>query len=246
MAKAITIKQPYASLIVEGIKDIENRTWKTNYRGKILIHAGKDNLIKNLKYGDDITCLNNKQLEYITNNKHNDIINNELTTGAIIGSVEIIDCVINHPSIWAEKSNELNIGDIVPYKNTRGNIKNAEILSFTTVDNGDIWLNGIDTTTKAKVWYPTHLSLEFMGIVKPTYNWVLANPIKFDKPIPIKGKLSLWETNLEECHICGEITNCNICQRCNNYYCDDCASKYNQFTQIDYSCCDRCANTNDK
>ena len=89
--KAITIKQPYASLIVEGIKDIENRTWKTNYRGRILIHAGKDNLIKNLKYGDDITCLNNKQLEYITNNKHNDIINKELITGAIIGSVEIVD-----------------------------------------------------------------------------------------------------------------------------------------------------------
>ena len=81
MAKALTIKQPYASLIVEGIKDIENRTWKTNYRGRILIHAGKDNLIKNLKYGDEITCLNNKQLEYITNNKHNDIFNKELITG---------------------------------------------------------------------------------------------------------------------------------------------------------------------
>ena len=37
--KAITIKQPFASLIVEGIKDIENRTWKTNLRGRVLIHA---------------------------------------------------------------------------------------------------------------------------------------------------------------------------------------------------------------
>ena len=109
--KALTIKQPYASLIVEGIKDIENRTWKTNYRGRILIHAGKDNLIKNLRYGDDITCLNNKQLEYITNNKHNDIINKELITGAIIGSVEIVDCVINHPSIWAEKGESIYIGE---------------------------------------------------------------------------------------------------------------------------------------
>ena len=39
--KVITIKQPFASLIAEGLKEYEFRTWKTNYRGEILIHAGK-------------------------------------------------------------------------------------------------------------------------------------------------------------------------------------------------------------
>lgn len=39
--KAITIKQPWASLIAAGLKDIENRTWKTNFRGRVLIHAAK-------------------------------------------------------------------------------------------------------------------------------------------------------------------------------------------------------------
>lgn len=39
--KAITIKQPFASLIAAGLKAYEFRTWKTNYRGEILIHAGK-------------------------------------------------------------------------------------------------------------------------------------------------------------------------------------------------------------
>ena len=39
--KAITIKQPYATLIAEGLKEYEFRTWKTKYRGEILIHAGK-------------------------------------------------------------------------------------------------------------------------------------------------------------------------------------------------------------
>ncbi len=38
--KVITIKQPYASLIAAGIKEYEFRTWKTKYRGEILIHAG--------------------------------------------------------------------------------------------------------------------------------------------------------------------------------------------------------------
>ena len=39
--KVITIKQPFASLIAAGIKEYEFRTWKTKYRGEILIHAGK-------------------------------------------------------------------------------------------------------------------------------------------------------------------------------------------------------------
>ena len=39
--KAITIKEPWASLIINGYKKYEFRTWKTNYRGKVLIHAGK-------------------------------------------------------------------------------------------------------------------------------------------------------------------------------------------------------------
>ena len=38
--KALTLKQPWASLIVNGYKEYEFRSWKTNYRGKILIHAG--------------------------------------------------------------------------------------------------------------------------------------------------------------------------------------------------------------
>lgn len=39
--KALTICQPYAELIARGDKPIENRTWPTNYRGPIVIHAGK-------------------------------------------------------------------------------------------------------------------------------------------------------------------------------------------------------------
>ena len=37
--KTIFIRQPFASLICRGIKTIENRSWDTTYRGKLLIHA---------------------------------------------------------------------------------------------------------------------------------------------------------------------------------------------------------------
>lgn len=38
--KALSIRQPWAWLIVNGHKDIENRDWATNFRGRVLIHAG--------------------------------------------------------------------------------------------------------------------------------------------------------------------------------------------------------------
>ena len=60
---------------------------------------------------------------------------------------------------------EIKIGDIVPYHNTRGNIKKAKITSFKTVPNGKVWFKGINIETKAKVWYPLHISKELMNVV---------------------------------------------------------------------------------
>ena len=39
--KVLTIREPWASLIINGYKKYEFRSWKTNYRGVVLIHAGK-------------------------------------------------------------------------------------------------------------------------------------------------------------------------------------------------------------
>ena len=38
--KVLTLKQPWATLVAEGIKKYEFRSWNTHYRGKLLIHAG--------------------------------------------------------------------------------------------------------------------------------------------------------------------------------------------------------------
>jgi hypothetical protein len=38
--KCLSVQQPWAHLIVSGVKDIENREWCTHYRGPVLIHAG--------------------------------------------------------------------------------------------------------------------------------------------------------------------------------------------------------------
>ena len=38
---ALSIRQPWAWLIVNGFKDVENREWHTPFRGRMLVHAGK-------------------------------------------------------------------------------------------------------------------------------------------------------------------------------------------------------------
>ncbi len=72
--KVITIKQPWATLIAKGYKEYEFRTWKTKYRGDILIHAGKridKKAIERFKY-----------------------LNLEYPIGKIIAKAIITDCVV--------------------------------------------------------------------------------------------------------------------------------------------------------
>lgn len=90
MRYAISIQQPWAWLIVNGFKDIENRDWPTKFRGRILIHAGKKidhDAYQFLEEGfpmlhvpskDTIACL----------------------TGGIVGEARIVDCVQESDSPW--------------------------------------------------------------------------------------------------------------------------------------------------
>jgi len=99
--KALTVKQPWAHLICSGIKDVENRTWKTNFRGRVLIHASaKPERINTL--GETFSI---EQLTMISHHglSHGFRFRDCDENSAIIGSVEIVDCVQEYDSIWAEK-----------------------------------------------------------------------------------------------------------------------------------------------
>ena len=82
---AISVYQPWADLIVRGIKNIENRSWPTRFRGRILIHAGS-----NIKW--EIVK------KYRRNLGLNSVDDYDPHTMAIVGMAEIVDCVTNHRS----------------------------------------------------------------------------------------------------------------------------------------------------
>lgn len=55
--KALCIRQPWASMIARGEKTIETRTWKTNYRGDLLIIASKAPKFQGLPSGEAIAIV---------------------------------------------------------------------------------------------------------------------------------------------------------------------------------------------
>lgn len=94
--KALTIRQPWASLIVTGAKDIENRSWKTSYRGPLLIHAG----MKFEQEGLDSILLDVRRAVDVYMSRPRQEI--QLPRGAIIGTVDLVDIVRDSASPWAE------------------------------------------------------------------------------------------------------------------------------------------------
>ena len=94
--KALSIRQPWAWLICKGFKDIENREWSTNFRGRIYIHAGKtmDMSVPALTITEEWI------LERLTPEQRNEYYTAQFYRGAIIGEVDIVDCVDNSFSPW--------------------------------------------------------------------------------------------------------------------------------------------------
>lgn len=130
--KALTIKQPWATLIMQGDKRFEFRSWQTKYRGELLIHAGKridKEAIKRLS-------------KYLPK---------ELPLGEILGKVTLVDCVKMSP----------------------------KFKKMLLKENKDIYTD---------------------SSFKENYGWQLENVEVFKEPLEAKGRLSLWEYEMQKAH----------------------------------------------
>ena len=93
---ALSIRQPWAWLIVHGGKDIENRDWPTRVRGRVLVHAAKGMTHDEwasawvAAYGTEASP---KAVEA-------GLTRDNILRGGIVGSVEIVDCVTHSRSMW--------------------------------------------------------------------------------------------------------------------------------------------------
>lgn len=94
--QALTIKQPWATLIMRGGKDVENRNWGTSLRGEIAIHASKgfdaDELAHACRFlGMWVPRFSEARFRSEAAN---------YPTGCIIGVARVADCVTVSDSPW--------------------------------------------------------------------------------------------------------------------------------------------------
>lgn len=103
---ALSIRQPWASLILKAGKGIENRCWPTKVRGRILIHAAKG--MTRGEHEDAIAFAvsairadpRNASATRQVTLRDLGFAFEDLPRGGIIGSVEILDCVSKSDSPW--------------------------------------------------------------------------------------------------------------------------------------------------
>lgn len=103
---ALSIRQPWASLIIQCGKDIENRSWPTKFRGRILVHAAKG--MTRGEHEDAISFAvdairadpKNAGATKTRTLREMGFAFEDLPRGGIIGSVEVVDCVQDSASPW--------------------------------------------------------------------------------------------------------------------------------------------------
>lgn len=86
----ITLWQPWASLIADGYKEFETRSWETNYRGTLLIHAAKRKFVHDEMYqisqaAEGTGMLHDQLQKYWVQG---------VPYGAIVATCQLTDCLL--------------------------------------------------------------------------------------------------------------------------------------------------------
>lgn len=103
MTPALSIRQPWAWMILHAGKDVENRSWTTHYRGPVLIHAAKG--CTRAEYLNAIWTHGDLKTRSIYPTLPGGPIVTvpelqDLPRGGIVGVAEIVDCVEESESPW--------------------------------------------------------------------------------------------------------------------------------------------------
>lgn len=134
--KVLSVRQPWAWAIIHGGKNVENRDWPTKFRGRLAIHAGKQFDIGKHDWQDYLQGEYGEPWASMAQTYSKELLayRSVVRFGAIIGTVEVYDCV---PDTQCDS----------PWK--------ADGYQF--------------------------------------YCWLLRHPVALREPIPMAGRLGLWD-----------------------------------------------------
>ncbi len=163
--RVLSVRQPWAGLIVHGFKSLENRDWETSYRGPLAIHASSNDATSAYR-------------EFIFDEK------------AYPNAIPVGPCLVTPRQL--AKARELLSGPKSPTREQTG-VRRAIIGVVELVDVIPICGGrsdrkiprsspGFNSNLSPRLWYHPHA----------WFAWILANPVALAKPIPCDGKLNLW------------------------------------------------------
>ncbi len=174
--KVLSVKNPYAYLIIHGGKDVENRTWQTDYRGRLYIHASGD--AYPFPFDEQQPAILNEALEDLIAEKP------EQPYREYARLLNNFYCDLNSKyeklGIFSENSNEDEFFNKILKNEKAWLLKSQSIIGY--VDLVDI------VQDSPSPW-----------AIEGQYHWIVKNPVALEKPINnVKGKLSLWKYDIPE------------------------------------------------
>ncbi len=165
--KAITLTQPWATLVAIGAKRIETRSWKTDYRGPLAIHAAKGfpKFARDICMYKPFVCA---------------LMEHDYATGYVNSEI---------PMLLYPDEKPLPLGEIVA---TCQLVRVARIQHPPEKIQGWRW-DGPDG--KQYEFELSNDEIAFGNYSPGRYAWMLDDIQPLSDPIPAKGKLGLWEWN---------------------------------------------------
>lgn len=171
--KAISLQQPWATMVAIGAKSIETRSWYTSYRGPLAIHASKIMPTRNmdLAAGDWRISEALKSAGYATRT--------ELKTHKTWNGEKWLPSGVVVATCWLQDVIEIPKED-------------SQVFHFS-----------LNVKQLYVIVPPLEPELSFGNYSPGRYAWILVNVRKLDEPIAAKGRLGLWDWDGYEHKISG-------------------------------------------
>lgn len=165
--KALSLLQPWASLIPFLAKGIETRSWATKYRGPLAIHASAkfSPELRELCFTEPFQTAIIRGLKLPTNALKQDDLK-LLPLGKVIATCELVDCI----PITTE----------------------GDLLENPFIELVKTRLTAMQKDGRFKRVYYTQ-EFYFGDYTEGRYAWILDNVKALAEPIPAKGALSIWD-----------------------------------------------------
>jgi hypothetical protein len=169
--KALTLHEPWASLVSHGFKTIETRSWQTKYRGPLAIHASKKRFGFNSETAEFVRTWSVDVWRAVPKAGADPEMCDNYPLGCVVATAHLDDVVPTDPEaenglMWSRIWND-----------------DPEEVEFWASQGW--WRHGGDPVA--------HTAQRRYGDFAPgRWAWLLSDVMSLVKPVPVKGALGLW------------------------------------------------------